>query len=77
MQCPACNSEMEKGYIYVRGLATALFWAKEKDIKLWSRKGLKQIHLQKSNSIQSNNQTVIEAGSCSQCERICFKPVYI
>ena len=45
MKCPACDGGLDQGFIYVRGIGGALFWARTKDIGFLARKGLEQIDL--------------------------------
>ncbi len=77
MKCPNCNNEMVKGYVYVRGFGSCLFWGTDKDVRFWLRKGLKMIHLQKSSCTASKNQGVIEADNCVNCGKICFEAKYV
>ncbi len=75
MKCAECGTEMEGGYLYVRGFGGSLFWGKSKDTSFFSRRGLQQIDLSKISVISPAAQAVLEAGKCASCGTIYFKAV--
>ena len=74
-KCPSCDKGLEKGFLYVRGLGAALFWAKQGDTKLLSRKNLEQINLGQISTTGTGGQAVVEAWLCPRCEFVCFRRV--
>ena len=70
---PECRSEMEAGYLYVRGLGGSLFWGRTKDARFYSRRDLMQIDLGKLSAIRPAAQAVLPAGKCSKCGMVSFK----
>ncbi len=73
MKCPECGNEMEKGYLYVRGLGVALYWGTQGDTSFLSRKGLQQIDLSKTSVVSPAAQAVLKAGKCAACGTLHFK----
>ena len=72
-QCPTCEGPLEAGFVYVRGISTALFWSQRGDTGLLSRQGLEQIDLGKISTTGTGGQAVIEAWHCPACNLVCFK----
>ena len=73
MKCPECGNEMEKGYLYVRGLGGSLYWGSNKDTSFFSRRGLQQIDLSKMSVVSPAAQAVLEACKCATCRTVYFK----
>lgn len=73
MKCPECAGEMQRGYLYVRGLGGALFWSDKKDTGFFSRRGLEQIDLSKISLIRPAAQAVVDAARCARCGIVSFK----
>ena len=40
LNCPACEKNLEPGFLYVRGIGSALFWSQHGDTGMMSRKNL-------------------------------------
>jgi hypothetical protein len=57
-KCPSCESDLEDGYLYARGLGAALFWSHHGDTGIWSRKNLQQIDLDKISITGTGGQAV-------------------
>jgi hypothetical protein len=72
-KCPSCESDLEDGYLYARGLGAALFWSHHGDTGIWSRKNLQQIDLDKISITGTGGQAVIAAWQCPRCEMLCFR----
>jgi len=66
---------MEAGYIYVRGIGSALFWSKTKDRNIFSRKDLEQIDLSKISVTGTGTQAVLPASCCEICKTVSLKYV--
>ena len=75
IKCPACEGDLEKGFLYVRGIGSALFWSKRGDTSLISRKELQQIDLGQISTTGAGGQVVVEAWLCASCEFVCFRRV--
>jgi uncharacterized protein DUF6487 len=73
MKCPQCANEMEKGYLYVRGLGGSLFWGTKKDTRFYSRRELQPIDLSKLSLTRPAAQAVLDAAKCARCGVISFK----
>ncbi len=75
LNCPACERNLEQGFLYVRGIGSALFWSEHGDTGMMSRKNLEQIMLDKISTTGTGAQAVIEAWRCPDCEIISFRRV--
>lgn len=75
IRCPECEGDLEKGFLYVRGIGAALFWSNRGDTGLMSRKNLEQIDLGKISQGNAGAQAVVEAWRCPSCEFVCFRRV--
>jgi hypothetical protein len=64
---------MEVGYLYVRGVASSLFWGTKSDVGFFSRSDLTQIDLGALSTTRPATQAVIPASMCSVCGTISFK----
>ena len=64
---------MQDAFLYVRGIATALFHAKSPDVGLLSRSGLEQIRLDEISRTDAGAQAVISALRCDRCDAISFR----
>ena len=73
MTCGECKKEMETGYLYVRGVASSLFWSEKRDVGFFSRSDLMQINLGALSTTRPAAQAVIPAHQCSTCGTISFK----
>lgn len=73
MMCPECKSEMQAGYLYVRGVGGSLFWGATKDVSFFSRGGLAQIDLGTLSASRPATQAVINASKCTTCGTVSFK----
>jgi hypothetical protein len=73
MKCPACNNEMEPGFLYVRGFGGSLFWSNSKETGFFSRKDLEQVDLSKLSVTGTAIQGVLAAFRCSSCKYVLFK----
>jgi hypothetical protein len=73
MKCPECGNEMEKGYLYVRGLGGALYWGTKGDTSFLTRSGLQQIDLSKASVVSPAAQAVLNAAKCAACGTVHFK----
>ena len=73
MKCPACDGGLDQGFIYVRGIGGALFWARTKDIGFLARKGLEQIDLNAVSVTGTGAQAVLEAWRCDGCKILVFR----
>jgi hypothetical protein len=75
LKCPACEQHLEQGFLYLRGIATALFWSEHGDTGMMSRKNLEQIMLDKISTTGTGGQAVIKAWRCPACEFISFRRI--
>jgi len=73
MKCSDCGSEMEGGYVYIRGLASSLSWSKRGDVPFFSRRDLEQIDLSKYSLTGLGPQGVMKSWRCTSCESITLK----
>ncbi len=73
MKCSSCGKDMESCFMYVRGFGGALFWAKTKDTRFFSRRGLEQIDLTRLSVGRTGTQAVLNAARCPSCATIAFK----
>ena len=73
MKCAMCQTEMENGALYVRGIGGSLHWSNRKDVGFLSRKGLSQIDLSKVSITPVGKQAVLESWRCAACGMITFK----
>jgi len=73
LKCPSCGTNLEPGFLYVRGVGGALFWSEHGDTGMMSRKNLEQIQLDKISISGTGAQAVIEAGRCPDCDFVCFR----
>jgi hypothetical protein len=73
MICAECRNEMQAGYLYVRGVASALFWGTKNDVSFFSRSDLIQIDLGTVSTARPATQSVIPASKCGTCGTISFK----
>ena len=73
MKCPACNKDMESGFLYVRGFGGSLFWSNSKDTGFLSKKDLEHIDLSKLSVTGTGTQGVLPAFRCTSCTTITFK----
>lgn len=71
--CPFCSDPLEDNYLYVRGVAAALFRSTRPDVGLLSRSGLTQIDLAKISPKGTGAQAVIKSLYCDNCGALCFK----
>ena len=72
-KCPSCSSGLEKGFLYVRGIAASLHWSTRGDTKLMSRQNLEQIDLSQISATNTGGQAVVEAWLCPSCDFVCFR----
>ena len=73
LSCPACATKLEKGHLYVRGLAASLHWSSHGDTGVLSRKNLEQIDLSQISSTPVGSQAVIDAWLCPACNLLSFR----
>jgi hypothetical protein len=73
MTCPECKTEMDAGYLYVRGAGGALFWSTKNDVGFSKREDLTQIDLDKLSATRPAAQAVIPANKCGACGIVSFK----
>jgi len=71
--CPLCSSLLDRAFLYVRGISTALFRSSHGDTGLLSRKNLQQIDLDEISTKQAGAQAVIDAWHCAACDAMTFK----
>jgi len=64
LKCPSCETGLEPGFLYLRGIDGALFWSARGDTGMLSRKRLEQIELDKISTTGTGCQAVIEAWRC-------------
>lgn len=72
MKCPACSSDLNGGFLYVRGIGAALYWSEKGDASFLSKKELEQIDLSKISRTPIGNQAVVPAWQCGECELVTF-----
>ncbi|MCP4391768.1 MAG: hypothetical protein GY802_25965 [Gammaproteobacteria bacterium] len=75
LKCPSCETDLESGFLYTRGIGGALFWSLKGDTGMWSRKHLEQIDLDRISTTGTGAQAVIKAWRCSHCEFVCFRRI--
>ncbi len=73
MKCSACGTNMEPGFLYVRGLGGSLSWSRGKETRFFSRRGLEPINLSRLSLTPTGGQAVLTASRCPQCSLIAFK----
>jgi hypothetical protein len=73
MRCPACDKEMETGFLYVRGVGGSLFWSRNSGTGLLSREGLEQIDLTRLSVTGTATQAVLGASRCPGCATVAFR----
>jgi hypothetical protein len=73
MKCPECGNEMERGYLYIRGLGGSLYWGSNSNTGFFSRRGLLQIDLSRISVVSPAAQAVLEAGRCGTCGTVHFR----
>ena len=73
LNCPVCDGKLETGFLYVRGMFTALFWSDRADTGSLSRKHLRQIALDKISTTGTGAQAVIQAARCPDCDSVTFR----
>lgn len=73
LKCPSCETGLEPGFLYLRGIGSALFWSEHGDTGIMSRKNLEQIQLDKISLTGTGAQAVIESWRCPDCDFICFR----
>ena len=75
MKCPACVADMSEGFLYVRGVGSALFWSKSGTASFFSRRELEQVDLRKASVRPVGAQAVLPAWSCGKCGMLAFRSV--
>ena len=73
MKCPSCGRDLDQGFLYVRGLGSALFWSPDKETSFWSRLGLEQVDLAAASVTGVGSQAVLEAWRCGGCAMVTFR----
>lgn len=73
MICPNCESELETGFIYVRGIGAALHWSGSGKVGAFSRKNLEQIDLGRISMTPTGAQAVLPALRCNNCSTVVFE----
>lgn len=73
LRCPSCETILEPGFLYLRGIGGALFWSEHGDTGMFSRKNLEQVQLDKISITGTGGQAVIEAWRCPDCDFVCFR----
>ena len=73
MMCSNCQTEMDHGALYVRGIGGSLHWSNRNDVGILSRKDLSQINLNKISITPVGKQAVLESWRCTACSMIMFK----
>ena len=75
MKCPACDTELVGGFLYVRGIGASLYWSEKGDASLLSKKELEQIDLSKISRTPTGNQAVVPAWRCGECDLVMFSSI--
>ena len=73
MKCPECQSDMDEGFLYVRGMGASLAWSADSDIRFFSKKGLEQVNLTKLSRTPTGGQAVLDAPRCAACGVVVFR----
>ncbi len=73
MNCPECSTEMELGFLYVRGMGSSLAWSSDPNVRFFSKKGLDIVNLTELSRTPTGGQAVLEAARCSGCNIVSFR----
>jgi len=73
MKCPKCDTQLEKGFIYIRGLGASIFWSTSENTWFLSRKDLTQLDLGRISKTPVGAQAVLPAFRCGQCGMAMFE----
>jgi len=73
MNCPSCTSQLEKGFLYVRGIGGSLFWSTSGSTNFISKKDLEQLDLERISTTSTGAQAVLPAFHCTDCGIIVFE----
>jgi uncharacterized C2H2 Zn-finger protein len=73
MTCPECQTAMDEGFLYVRGIGASLGWSADPDIGFLSRKGLESVNLTDLSRTPTGAQAVLDAPRCPTCGLVVFR----
>ena len=73
MICPECQVQMDKGFLYVRGIGSSLAWSSDPKIRFFSKKGLDFVNLTELSRTPTGGQAVLDASRCPHCNRVAFR----
>ena len=69
MTCPECQVQMDKGFLYVRGIGSSLARSSDPKIRFFSKKGLDLVNLTELSRTPTGGQAVLDASRCPHCNR--------
>ena len=72
MNCPSCETTLEKGFLYVRGFGGSLFWSTSGSTRFFSRRDLDPVNLGRLSTTPTGGQAVLEAWRCPDCGLVAF-----
>lgn len=73
MKYPECNSDMDEGFLYVRGMGASLAWRADPDTRFYSKKSLELVNLTDLSRTPAGAQAVLDAPRCSACGLVVFR----
>ena len=73
MTCPECDSDMDDGFLYVRGTGASLAWSADPDTRFFSKKGLELVNLTELSRTPTGGQAVLDAPRCPKCGLVVFR----